>query len=586
MIKDYRTLLVLAFAGFVFFALSMKKALDQDYVKHQKEYYKALGEEFPGAEIKQVNVKTPSVAMIDRCQSCHVGASNPDAAGFELPLAVHPAIVPGAEKDPHDFGKIGCAVCHDGNGRALEEHDAHGEFHGWIKPMLVGQMAQASCVRCHAMESGHLAGAELYEKGRELFLEKACWGCHTIAGISSSSQAPELTDAGGKFNYEYLVDSIVHPKANDVNSKMPEFDWVHEEETVAALATYLKGQQKTRLRSDDSAPIGYIKPKSDQVRIEKASVAAGRALFAGAPFEGSIAKGGCVNCHAFRNDDGRLAGGNIGPELTWTLRNRGAEYVKDHIVNARVHAPDSIMPTFKDYNDAELDSLVSFLNTFDYKLKATSEGQMLYDAYCLSCHGENLDGQGKVSAMLDPFPRDFSKHQFVMSYDERFKDSILNGVGGTAMPAWKNVLGEKEVETLVEFIKQKTLEQAPRNFKRMDVELPKLGDAERLDYKEKGTVIETGDVARGIKAFQANCTSCHGKLANGKGPSAYALEHPLPRNLINKEFLNQASVSDERLYQSILLGVAGTPMPSHDFLKDQTILDIIAFIRANTEEAE
>ena len=59
MIKDYRILFILALAGFVFFAMSMKKALDQDFVKHQKAYYKALGEEFPGAEIKQVNVKTP-----------------------------------------------------------------------------------------------------------------------------------------------------------------------------------------------------------------------------------------------------------------------------------------------------------------------------------------------------------------------------------------------------------------------------------------------------------------------------------------------------------------------------------------------
>lgn len=586
MIKDYRILLILALAGFVFFAMSMKKATDQDFVKHQKAYYEALGEEFPGAAIKQVNVETPAGALIDRCQSCHIGASNPDAAQLEMPLTSHPAIVPGAESDPHDFNKIGCSVCHDGNSRALEMHDAHGEFHGWIKPMLTGAIAQASCVRCHAMESGHLAGADLYEKGRELFLEKACWGCHTIAGISTSSQAPELTDAGGKFKYDYLVESIVHPKANDENSKMPEFDWVHDEETVKALATYLKGQQKNRLRSEATAPIGYIKPKTDLVRITEASVEAGRALFAGVPFKGAIAKGGCVNCHAFRSSDGQLAGGNIGPELTWTMRNRGKKYVKEHIVNSRIHAPDSIMPTFKDYNDAELESLVAFLSTFDYTVDKASEGQRLYDAYCLSCHGEDLNGQGKVSAMLDPYPRDFSNYQFVISYEERFKNSIRNGVAGTAMPAWKNVLGDEEIEMLVEFIKKKTLANAPQNFKRMDVKLPKIGDPERLDYKGKGALIEAGDPEHGYVAFQSNCASCHGKLANGKGPNAYALEHPLPRNLINKEFLNQTAVSDERLYQSILLGVAGAPMPSHDFLKDQTIMDIIAFIRSNTKDAE
>lgn len=586
MIKDYRILFVLALVGFVFFAMSMQKAFDQDFVKHQKAYYEALGEEFPGAEIKQVNVKTPGSVMVDRCQSCHIGASNPGAAGFEPPLATHPPIVPGAEKDPHDFGKIGCAVCHDGNGRALEPHDAHGEYHGWPAPLLTGTIAQANCNRCHAMEGGSLTGAEAYEKGRTLFLEKACWGCHTIAGISSSSQAPELTDAGGKFSYDYLVESMVNPKANDENSKMPQFEWVHDAETVSAIATYLKGQQKTRLRSADSAPIGYIKPESELARITEPTVAAGRSLFAGVPYEGSVAKGGCINCHAFHNADGDPAGGTIGPELTWTIRNRGQDYVKEHIVNARSHAPDSIMPTFKDYNDAELDSLVSYLATFDYKLEAKSEGQQLYNTYCVSCHGEDLNGQGRVSALLDPYPRDFSKYQFVVSYEDRFKESILNGVAGTAMPGWKNVLSEKEIDRLIQFIEDRSLEKAPPNFVRVQASLPAPGDPERKDYKGKGTLLVPGDAEKGYVAFQKNCASCHGKLANGKGPNAYALEHPLPRNLINKEFLNQASVSDERLYQSILLGVAGAPMPSHDHLKDQTILDLIAFIRSNTKDAE
>jgi len=444
-------------------------------------------------------------------------------------------------------------------------------------------VAQANCNRCHAMESGSLAGAELYEEGRSLFLEKACWGCHTIAGISSASQAPELTDAGGKFTYEYLIESMVEPSANIDNSKMPKFDWIHDEHTVAALATYLKGQQKDRLRSSASAPIGYTKPEVRLAKISEPSEEAGQSLFAGVPFEGSMAKGGCINCHAFRSADGVLAGGSVGPELTYAVRTRGREYVQDHIRNSRMHVADSVMPVFKDYSDAEVESLVEYLATFDYKPIKDTPGHQLFDLFCVSCHGENMDGRGVVAGMLDPLPRDFSKHQFVSAYETRFVDSIRDGVKGTAMPTWKNILSDEDIDKLVAYIKEQSLKDT-KKFTRMEVKLPQAGDLERLDYKGKGVELVAGDPGKGFESFQKFCTSCHGKLANGKGPNAYLLEHPLPRNLLNREFLNQVALDDERLYQSILLGVAGTPMPAHDHLKDQTLLDVIAFIRENTTE--
>ena len=75
MLKDYRILAVLAFLGFVLFALSLKKSAEKDYIGYQKEYYSLLGEEDFSVEIKQVNVKTPGSIMVDRCQTCHIGAS-------------------------------------------------------------------------------------------------------------------------------------------------------------------------------------------------------------------------------------------------------------------------------------------------------------------------------------------------------------------------------------------------------------------------------------------------------------------------------------------------------------------------------
>ena len=58
-------------------------------------------------------------------------------------------------------------------------------------------------------------------------------------------------------------------------------------------------------------------------------------------------------------------------------KKRGKEYVRDHIINSRMHAPDSIMPSFKEYNDAELDSLVMYLSSFTYKLDLEQVEELL-----------------------------------------------------------------------------------------------------------------------------------------------------------------------------------------------------------------
>ena len=220
--------------------------------------------------------------------------------------------------------------------------------------------------------------------------------------------------------------------------------------------------------------------------------------------------------------------------------------------------------------------------------KQISHAQALYDTYCLSCHGENLDGNGQVAELLEPYPRNFTKYQFVIAYKDRFRNSLLNGVSGSAMPPWKNVMSTNQIDLLVDFIEMKILEKSPvQAFERIDYSIPEIGTPDDRLFVDKNDpdilLLKKGDPHEGWASFNKYCVGCHGRLANGKGPNAKALGHAIPRNLINKHFLNQDYITDERLYQSILLGVAGAPMPAHDHLSDQTILDIIAFIRSNIE---
>jgi len=77
----------------------------------------------------------------------------------------------------------------------------------------------------------------------------------------------------------------------------------------------------------------------------------------------------------------------------------------------------------------------------------------LYRRYCVSCHGN--DGKAKTSKGRFSHARDLTDLQWQADVsDERIFNSITNGrdVSGN-MPAFSNKLNEKEVNSLVAFVR-------------------------------------------------------------------------------------------------------------------------------------
>ena len=70
-----------------------------------------------------------------------------------------------------------------------------------------------------------------------------------------------------------------------------------------------------------------------------------------------------------------------------------------------------------------------------------------------------MDGNGEVAELLEPYPRNFTKYQFVIAYKDRFKNSLLNGVAGSAMPPWKGILSTNQIDLLVDYIEMKIIEK-------------------------------------------------------------------------------------------------------------------------------
>jgi cytochrome c551/c552 len=158
-------------------------------------------------KLRQINVNPPGkqinyvggIGLVDRCQSCHV-ATDPLVVpavmtvtkadlgvtkDHDAPFTSHP--------DPdlltfHPLEKFGCSPCHGGNGRALDTVErAHGRYEHWLWPLYYPENFDAGCQQCHSadMVTEH---APVLNRGKELFREKGCIGCHKFQGFDNQDE--------------------------------------------------------------------------------------------------------------------------------------------------------------------------------------------------------------------------------------------------------------------------------------------------------------------------------------------------------------------------------------------------------------
>jgi cytochrome c oxidase cbb3-type subunit 3 len=82
-------------------------------------------------------------------------------------------------------------------------------------------------------------------------------------------------------------------------------------------------------------------------------------------------------------------------------------------------------------------------------------GQQLYLQNCAFCHAPDGSARNWIGSFLEPRPRDFTANGIIegMSY-QYLQQAILEGVPGTTMPAWQQVLTLKQIEDITVYLKQ------------------------------------------------------------------------------------------------------------------------------------
>ena len=587
------TLAVVSFVVLIVHGIVFYQQFFNRWEKHQTAYFEqarslaktdaerhAIDERSPRIEqiiVTQFGATQSGDSRVDRCTTCHIASDDPRFQGHAEPLTTHPysAALGDVERNGrwerrHKFTDFGCTICHDGQGRGLETFYAHGEDVFWPDPMLgyvtqadwhaeyraklTGkEYMQANCAQCHTEDN--FAGTPLVQRGRKLFFEKACYGCHRIEGLSNGTLGPDLSEVGKRYKVNYLWEHSVDPRAFQPTSFMPKFDLSDDE--IKALTVFLKSRRGINFAETS---LGKYRARLQQTKVDETDKLQTSSAPSAAHGEQLVGERSCTACHKLGEHDGRIA-----PDLSYEGLIRDEDWMMAHFREPKSRIPDSIMPVFG-FAEPDFRSISAYLKTRSTP-PSFKTGEEIYKGLCARCHGEKGDGKGVTYLYLDPAPRDLTKVAFMNSKPEdRFLQSLKGGVPGTSMPPWERVLTDEQRRAVLAYVFQ-TFVREPRP------------DLKAHKVPEQNPVVSSADsIHRGEQTFLQRCTGCHGRKADGKGPNSLDIS-PRPRNLRNSFFVS--NLSDRRLFDSILYGVQGTAMPSWiDYgLTQNDVGDLINFIR-------
>jgi cytochrome c oxidase cbb3-type subunit 3 len=149
----------------------------------------------------------------------------------------------------------------------------------------------------------------------------------------------------------------------------------------------------------------------------------------------------CVTCHdrAKVNDEGAI----------WELRavsyprnqyshkkgDKGGKVSTDADTQASPYARHEVAPVAENLTESE------------------RRGEKLFQQNCAFCHAADGTGKNWIGSFLDSHPRNLADKSFMETMTrDRLKKVIQDGLPGTTMSAWKQVLKEDEIDSIIAYI--------------------------------------------------------------------------------------------------------------------------------------
>jgi cbb3-type cytochrome oxidase cytochrome c subunit len=187
----------------------------------------------------------------------------------------------------------------------------------------------------------------------------------------------------------------------------------------------------------------------------------------------------------------QLGTARTGPDLTNEGGRFPSEWQKAHLIEPRAVKPGSIMPSFSYLSDRDMNDLVAYIQTLgngrkveafveapaEYTDKSpagralldrkktgkdavdtsadasANAGRGIFTQNCAACHGLQGLGNGPNAISLEKKPANFSRPFYKQYSDEFWFYRVSEGVPGTRMPRFGEVLSESQRWYLVAYLK-------------------------------------------------------------------------------------------------------------------------------------
>jgi mono/diheme cytochrome c family protein len=281
----------------------------------------------------------------------------------------------------------------------------------------------------------------------------------------------------------------------------------------------------------------------------------------------AIFEANCVTCHGATGDGSGLPGAANFTDVEFMRGKKPAEFFQA----IRDGVEGTAMPAWGDtLSEMDIWDVLYYEWAFSTSPEEIAQGQELFAANCVTCHGAAGDGSGLAGAA------NFTDQAFMSAKDPlEFFEAIRDGVEGTAMPVWGDKFSEDEIWALVHFVRtfayeysepEEALtptavgpEEAPTSATVEPTQPPTPTEAPSLPT--------TPDPAIGQQVWQQKpCMGCHGTNAEGGiGPR-----------------LAGTGLSFDQVLLRVRTGAAPMPAFTEDEVSDLEVQHIYAWLRGLT----